>query len=177
MDELFQKITTEFSPILTERKVKKNQFLHLENKVCQELHLVQSGALRAFYHLDGKEVTAHFALEAGAVTAPDSFIFGKVSKYNIQALEDSTIQSVNRNDLEQYLDDHPHLERLARKFTEAFYIGLLERIDSLVFLSAKERYADLIQHHPSIIQRISLGHIASYLGITQETLSRVRGQS
>lgn len=176
MKELFQKIIEEFSTILNQNHFEKGTVLHQENKVCNTLFLVKSGVLRAYYFVDGKDVTAHFALEYNAITAPDSFIGRKRSRYTIEVLEDAEVFVVNHANLEVYLEDNPHLERLARKFTEAIYIELLERLEAMVFLSASEKYAKLIKNKPSIIQRVSLGHIASYLGITQETLSRVRRQ-
>jgi len=171
-----QEITENFAPVLIERNFRKGEIIHNAGKVCPHLFLVNSGILRAFYFKDGKDITAHFAFAHEAITAPDSFILEKPSKYNLEALEDSRVFCVNNNDLENYLAQHPHLEKLARKFTQAIYLELLERIESLVFLSARERYQNLFQRNPELVLGVNLGYIASYLGITQETLSRIRLQ-
>ncbi|HKK40624.1 MAG TPA: Crp/Fnr family transcriptional regulator [Cryomorphaceae bacterium] len=169
-------IAENFAPILVEKYFQKGETIHSADRVCPYLFLVNEGVLRAFYFKDGKDITAHFAFTGEAITAPDSFILEKPSKYHIEALEDSRVFCVNNADLENYLDDNPHLEKLTRKFTQAIYLELLERIESLVFLSAKERYELLLKRNRNLLLSVNLGHIASYLGITQETLSRIRAK-
>lgn len=176
MEELFQEILTHFSPILKLKRVEKGQLLLQANTISVELYLVRSGALRSFYYVEGKDVTAHFALDQGVVGAADSIIRKKRSRYNIEALENSEVFVLNYDHLAPFLDENPNLERLARQFTELIYMDLVERIEGMTFLSARERYAHLMARSPDITQRVSLGHIASFLGITQETLSRVRAK-
>lgn len=176
MKELFLEVLANFSPILTQKHFKKGKLLHKENTVCYDLYLVKAGVLRSFYYVDGKDVTSHFAMEYGVVGAADSIIKGKKSIYNIEALERSEVYVLDYLEMESFLDRNPNLERLARKFTQLIYINLVERLEGMTFLSAKDRYEKLIFRYPGITQKVSLGHIASYLGITQETLSRVRGQ-
>lgn len=176
MEELFQEVLTHFSPILKLNHFEKGRLLHQENKISTELYLVHSGALRSFYYVEGKDVTSHFALDYGVIGAADSIIRKKRSRYNIETLEHSEVFVLNYDDLESFLDENPKLERLARQFTQLIYIDLVERIEGMTFLSARERYAHLMARSPDITQRVSLGHIASYLGITQETLSRVRAK-
>lgn len=170
-------VLAQFAPVLTLQSYTKGEAVHTAGRVCHNLHLVQSGALRAFYFKEDKDITAHFAFSNEAITAPDSFIMGAPSKYHIEALEESSVYTVDRLELEKFLDEHPELERLARKFTEAIYLELLERIESLVFLSAAERYNTLLKRNPNLLLNVNLGHIASYLGITQETLSRIRAKA
>jgi len=176
MEGLFQEILTHFSPILKLNHFEKGQLLHQANKVSVELYLVHSGALRSFYYVEGKDVTSHFALDYGVVGPADSIIKRKRSRYNIEALENSSVFVLNYDDMESFLDENPMLERLARQFTQLLYMDLVERIEGMTFLSARERYLHLMARSPDITQRVSLGHIASYLGITQETLSRVRAK-
>lgn len=174
--QLFQEVRTQFSPILETRHFEKDKLLHEENKICYNIFLVESGALRSFYHADGRDVTAHFALEYGIVGAADSIIRGTSSRYNIETLEVSKVHVLDYTEMEAFLDERPQLERLARKFSQLLYIDLVERLEGMTFLSAKERYDHLIARYPTITQRVNLRHIASYMGITQETLSRVRGK-
>jgi len=174
--EIFQEVLRCFAPILKSNNFEKGKLLHQAGNISFDLYLVKSGALRSFYYVDGRDVTAHFALEYGVVGAADSIIRGKKSRYNIEVLEDSLVVLLNYQELESFLDQNPSLERLARKFTQMIYMDLVERMEGMTFLSAKDRYDHLTARYPDITQRVSLGHIASFLGITPETLSRVRGQ-
>ncbi|NQZ75195.1 MAG: Crp/Fnr family transcriptional regulator [Ekhidna sp.] len=139
-----------------------------------KIFLVKEGVLRSYYLADGKDITAHFAMEFGLIGAVDSIIKGKKSRYFIEALENSKVYCLNNSELETYLDNHPKLERIARQISQALYMDLVERLEGLSFLTAKEKYKHLLNRYPNIDQRVNLGHIASYLGISQETLSRVR---
>jgi CRP-like cAMP-binding protein len=174
--DLYQEISESFSPILNEKSYRKSEIIHLAGKVCQELYLVKEGILRAFYFKEDKDITAHFAFPREAITAPDSFILAKPSKYCLEALEDTTVLAVQREKLEQFLLENPEMERPTRQFTQAIYLDLLERLESMVFLSATERYELLMKRNPNLLLRVNLGLIASYLGITQETLSRIRAK-
>ncbi len=174
MSTLFQQVLTAFAPILTERGVGKHEQLHAAGSASRQLYLVRSGILRAYYLLDGRDITAHFAVAEECVTAPDSFLLGEGSKYYIEALQDTMAYVVQRNEMESYLLQHPECEKLARRFTESIYIDLLRRSESLIFLSAKQRYDNMLRERPDILELAPLGHIASYLNMTQETLSRVR---
>lgn len=165
-----------FGSIISTSDYVKNQVLHRDQTICNHLYFVKSGVVRTFYYKDGKDITAHIAVEQGAITAIDSFIQRKPSRYNIEVLEDATLMAVTHHDFEQFLLDNPQHERTARLFLEKIYIDLAERIEDVLFHSAHERYEKLVNQHPSIIQRVNLGHIASYLGMSQETLSRVRAQ-
>lgn len=169
-------ILEHFAPILREVKLSKAQLLHEAGKSCSKLYLVEDGILRAYYFKEDKDVTAHFAFEGESITAPDSFIRGGLSRYSLEALEDSRAWAVDQLELECFLAEKPHLEGLTRRFTQEVYLELLERLESLVFLSAQERYQQLLARQPQLIQKVNLGHIASYLGISRETLSRIRAK-
>jgi len=176
MQDLLQKIPHAFADILTLETYGKGSLLHRAGERCNTLFLVKTGALRSFYLVEGREVTAHFALEYGLVGAVDSIVKGKPSLYSIEALELSEVYRMDYTVMEAFLDRNPEQERLARQVTQLLYLDLVERLEGMTFLSAKARYKRLSERYPGITQRVSLGHIASYLGITQETLSRVRQQ-
>lgn len=177
MKAIIQKVLKDFSEVLSEEHYPKGYLLHRENTVCRHIYFVTKGAIRSFYLKDGKDITAHFALDLGVISAADSFIFNRPSRYNLEVLEDTSVFTMTRQQLESYLEEHPHYEHTARLFVEELYMDLVDRVEMLMFYSAQERYDALIRQNPDIIQRVSLGHIASYLGITQETLSRVRAAS
>lgn len=176
MRAFFEKVVTGFEPIATHQTFSKGALLHCAGKTSYDLFLVQSGTLRSFYYLEERDITAHFAMEYGIIGAADSIIRGTPSRYAIEALECSSIVVLDYRKLESFLDQNPQLERLARQVTQHLYIDIVERLEDRTFCSARERYNNLLKRHPNITQRASLGHIASYLGITQETLSRVRAQ-
>lgn len=170
LKELF----VDLQKIKTKKSLAKYHMLHREGSICNHLFIVEKGVVRSFYYKDGKDITAHFEIENGLITAIDSFIQRKSSRYNIELLEDSEIGFIAYEDIENLIIEKPHYEKYRRLQIEQNYIELAERIENLVFNTAKERYAKLISTHPSLLQRVNLNHIASFLGITQETLSRIR---
>lgn len=145
-----------------------------QGQICRRLYFVEHGALRGFYHLEEREVTHWFAFENDFVTSFHSFITGKPAVENIQLLEGSVLWSIGREELDKLLNAFPDVERLLRIAYETYYLRLEERYVNSQFTSAKERYANLLQRAPHIVERVALGQIASYLGISQETLSRIR---
>ena len=155
----------------------KGELLATEGKVCQHVYFLEKGCLRGYYNLDGKEVTYWFAFENNFVTSFFSFITRKPGIESIQVLEDCTLWAISYEDLQKLYDKHSDIERLGRIMHERYYVMLEERFVSNHFKEAKERYDNLMTNAPHILQRVPLGHVASYLGITQETLSRIRNKS
>lgn len=154
----------------------KNDFLVAEGKICRHLYFLQHGALRGFYNLDGKEVTHWFAFEDDFVTSFHSFITQEPSVENIQLLEGSILWGISKSNLDALMNQYHELERLVRIAYEKYYLRLEERFVNAHFKTATERYQNLLLQTPSLVSRVSLGHIASYLGISQETLSRIRSK-
>jgi CRP-like cAMP-binding protein len=155
----------------------KGSFLITEGKMCNHLYFLDQGSVRGFYNLDGKEVTYWFAFENNFVTSFFSFITRKPGMENIQAMEDSTLWAVAYDGLQNLYAKHPDMERLGRIVNERYYVMLEERFVSNHFKEARERYENLLANAPHILQRVPLGYVASYLGITQETLSRIRSKA
>lgn len=162
--------------ITTIHRFPKHHLLHQEGTICNHIYFIETGIARSYYHKDGKDITAHFAVENGGVTAIDSFIQRKKSRYNIEILEDAVVHSMTHYDIHALLDQNPTYEKFVRLFLEQIYIDLAERVEDLLFYNAKNRYDNLMLKNPSLFQRVNLGHIASYIGVTQETLSRIRAQ-
>ncbi|WKN41345.1 Crp/Fnr family transcriptional regulator [Tunicatimonas pelagia] len=170
----YSQIVADLQAIIQREHYPRKAILHRGQTVCDHLFFIESGVVRTFYYRDGKDITAHIATDYGAITAIDSFIQRKRSRYTIEVLEDSQLIKIHYYDLYQLLEKNPALERTIRIFLEHVYIDLAERIEGLLFHTARERYEHLLAQNPAIIQRVDLKHIASYLGISQETLSRVR---
>lgn len=169
-------LISDFRAITTTDTFPKHHLLHQEGNICNHLYFIEKGVARSYYHKEGKDITAHFAIENGGITAIDSFIQRKKSRYNLEILEDAIVHSLSHQDIQLLLDKNPPYEKFIRLFLEQIYVDLAERIEDLLFYNAKERYDNLILKNPNLFQRVNLGHIASYIGVTQETLSRIRSQ-
>ncbi len=162
---------------LKPKTLAKGDFLLKEGTVCHHLYFLETGCLRGFYNLDGKEITHWFGFENDFVTSFYSFITQKPSVENLQVLENSELWSISYESLMKLYDEFPEIERLGRMANEKYYIRLEERYVNFQFKTAAERYELLLEKMPHILQRVALGYVASYLGISQETLSRIRAKS
>jgi CRP-like cAMP-binding protein len=165
LQDCFEKIT-----------LPKNEFLLTEGKICRHLYFLEKGALRGFYNADGKEITHWFGFENDFFTSFHSFITHQPAVENIQLLEGSILWAISKETLHQLFNEYHEIERLMRIAYEKYYIRLEERFVNAQFKTAGERYENLLQQMPHIVERVPLGFIASYLGISQETLSRVRSK-
>lgn len=153
---------------------RKGSFYIKEGQTSSGLFIIEKGLVRMFYQKENKEINTLFAIENEVVTSSRTFFFELPAKENVQFLEDSIIYSISRNDLYELCDLYPEINTIERLATEAYSLALEDRIFSLQTLSATERYEELVRDNPQLLQRVSLGHIASYLGVTLETISRIR---
>ena len=160
--------------IAFEIKTPKNKHVQEIGQTCRTYYFVSSGLARIYYLKDGIDVTEYFAFENDMIIRAESLFTGKPSKKAIQAIEDTDLIGIPAAKLEALFDSHPEVERLFRKMMEMSYVAYVNRIESLQFHSADERYRQLLSDFPSLLERIPLKQIASYLGITQVSLSRIR---
>ncbi len=147
-----------------------------EDRYCRKLYFIQSGMARTFHYHDGKDVSTWFYDRGHFLTSWYGFLKQQPSLESIEVVEDLQALTITFERYNQLVEGHLDFERFTRRlmedqiaFLEYFYQGFM-------FLSAKEKYDQLLQHFPDITLRVKLGHIASFLGITQETLSRIRKQ-
>jgi len=169
-----EEVQKAISDITVRRDIAENTLLFRHGDVCKEFHFLEKGIARVFYYKDGKDVTAWFASEGQIVSAIDSLFTGQTSFYNIQLTEDSVLWSLQFDKIEPVFEAFPIVERLGRLMITQNYLLLDERMKLFAFCSAEERYEKLLVQIPDITQRVKLGFIASYLGISQEHLSRIR---
>lgn len=155
-------------------KIKKNQELQAIGHTCKNIYFINKGIARIYYYHDGMDITESFLFENNIIARVESLFTGKPSRKAIQVLEDSEIVVINATQLFDLYDTYPETERLFRKIFEAGYVDTVNRMESIQFHTAEERYTALLNEQPSLLQRVPLKHIASYLGITQVTLSRIR---
>lgn len=148
--------------------------VHHAQEVCTRSYFIEKGLLRTYFIKDDKEVSEYFSCEEEWTNSPRSFITRQPDMYYIDALEDTTVFSLKVNDLGYLFDHFPEMERYARLSMGAMFGHLMERITSMRFTTAKEKYDHFCEVYRGVSHRIPLGMVASYLGITQETLSRIR---
>ena len=176
----FSSLSTEAEQALQdcfeEQVIAKNEYLVREGNICRHLYFVEKGALRGYYKLDGKEITHWFGFAKDFVTSFHSFITQQPAVENIQLLEGSILWSISKDNLNILFKQFPEIDRLVRIAYEKYYIRLEERFVNAQFKTATELYENLLFQTPHIIEKVPLGYIASYLGISQETLSRIRGR-
>jgi len=166
----------ELEDLFTLRGFSKGDHLFKQGELCRHLFYIKKGLVRIYYYSDkGKEITLWFSVEDTLVTAIDSFYLNKPTRDYCEVLEDLVVYTITHAQLEKLLNNKKGAQT-------AFYImyevtlKMANLMESIRFHTAEERYISLISNYPAILQRVSLGHIASYLGITQETLSRIRGK-
>ncbi len=176
-DFLTEKEIASFTQKLSLKTFKKGEYLIKEGSYCNEICFVENGAARSFHYVDAKEVTNWFVFSNMPLTSYFSFVTQSPSKETIQFLEDTILHTINYNDLQLLYKEFHGIEKLGREIAEFYFIWQEERTLSLQSLSAKERYKKLLKQEAHLLQKVSLGQIASYLGITQESLSRIRKNS
>lgn len=171
--EEFEYAKTLFQP----KKLRKRRFLLEEGETCSYTIFVEKGLLRS-YTIDekGNEHILQFALEGWWSGDLFSFLTGETSEYNIEALEDSELLLITKESWDQLLHEVPAFERYFRILIQNNLIATQRRLMGTFSTTAEERYQKLLKEFPDIIQRVPLHMIASYLGVTRETLSRIRSQ-
>jgi CRP-like cAMP-binding protein len=157
------------------RSLAKNDFFVKEGDTSREVAFVKSGLFRS-YHLNskGEELTYCFTFPNNFLTAYSSFILEQSTIENLQALSKAELFVISKKEIEALSLQIPNLVYLLKSVAEYQYIGLEQRIFQLQRISAQDRYKELIENHPEFIQNIPLHYLASYLGITQRHLSRIR---
>ena len=155
-------------------ELKKGDYLSKEGEVCRMITIVQKGVLRSFYDKDGEQLTTYFNIEGSIATALRSFLKEVPALENIQALSHVQLISIQKSDLMRLYHEIPSWNKLARIVMERLYVSMEERSISLQYDTATERYLKFIDDYPHVINQVPLQYIASFIGITPETLSRIR---
>lgn len=145
-------------------------------EICRSVYYIEKGLARTFYLKDGKEVTDRFRAENSFTCSMSGYVTNTPDGRQIELLEDSVLWSLPYAQLEKLYDAYHEIERLGRYLITEEMVEMHRRLTELQFMPAQERYNNLLAANPWLLQRVSLGHISSYLGITQETLSRIRAK-
>lgn len=166
---------TYFTSLIKTRTIRKRQYLLQAGDVIRQEIFVNQGCLRS-YEVDdkGQEHIVQFAPEDYWTGDMYSFLTGEPATKHIDALEDTEVFLIEKGQLLVLFDKVPRFDRFYRLLLQKAYVSLERRISENMTLSAEERYDRFVQRYPSLEQRLTQKHIASYLGITPESLSRIR---
>ncbi|HJP63244.1 MAG TPA: Crp/Fnr family transcriptional regulator [Mucilaginibacter sp.] len=186
MDKFFQ-VTSQFTHLSTDAKealasiakkleLPKGHILVKENTVCNNLYFVEEGLTRTYYYKDGKDITDWISPENTFAVSILSLISRKPDRRIIELLEPCILYSFPYDKLEELYSKFHEIEKLGRLLISSGLVQLQQKFDDMHFTTAAQRYQTLMETNPSFLLRVPLGIIASYLGMTQETLSRIRSQ-
>jgi CRP-like cAMP-binding protein len=170
-DAELEEITSKFKSKL----VKKNNFLLREGDTCKDLVFVQKGCLRLYYVKDDIEISVWFAFAQSSAIEMDSFISEKPSAYFLQAIEDSEVLYLPKTELNKLYLHHPKMQVMMKNFWEDVILNLISRFTALQKDSAEKRYLDLL-NKPAYLETIPQKYLASFIGVTPTSLSRIRKQ-
>lgn len=161
--------------IITSKRIHKKEHFVEINKVCSKALFIDKGYFR-FFHIDsnGNEITSDFYFAPNFITSYTSFITGEPSFVYVQAMIDMEVLEFQKNDLYELYLRYPNIERLGRLIAESVAITSEKHLFLLLNQTAEVRYKKLLERNPEYVNTIPLQYIASYLGITKETLSRMR---
>ena len=158
------------------RVYQKNELIFTEGKISNEIYFVTKGCVRLFYNVDGMDKTAFFYTEGKFICAGESYTFNIPALENYQAVEQTELYIFTKSKIEVLLQAAPKFEIIARIATENELITCQKVIASFVTKSAEERYLDLLNTQGELFQRVPQQYIASFLGVSPETLSRIKSR-
>lgn len=160
---------------LTPKKLRKKQYLLQEGDVCKTIAFIEKGALREYSVDDsGNEHIIQFGLEGWTISDLYSFLTGEPATYNIDAIEDAELILISKSAHEELLQKVPKYETFTRLNITGAYLAMQKRLTSIISSTVEERYANFTALYPNIVQRVPQHMVASYIGLTPETLSRIR---
>lgn len=170
-DKEFDETVTVFQA----QTLQKGDFFVKQGKVCRQIAFINKGILRTFYLNDkAEETTSCFCTENSLTTSYKSFILQQPSTLSIQALEDTELLVINFENLQKLYSTSIVWQNIGRAFAEREYIVMEQYASVLNNETAKEKYLRLLKEQPTVLQKATIEDIASYLGITRRTLSRIR---
>ncbi len=161
-------------PLIEIRKLKKNEYFVREGEIARYISFTQEGYLRVLYNHDGDEITRDISPLHTFVTALPSYVSQTPSFEIIQAITDCELFVIYRDNLEALYDRYNNWQRVGRRVMEEMFVQTQSRIYAFITQPAEVRYKEMMKQFPDIFQHVPLQYIASYLGITSQSLSRLR---
>lgn len=172
--ELSESEWTAFAGKLQLKTFKKGEYLIREGQIENAIYFINKGSTRNYFLKDGKEFTVDFQFQGDFVTAYYSFITREPSSIFIEWLEDAEVVVIPHQALIQFYKEYHSGEKIGRLMAEFQYVKRLRKEMDFLSYTAEERYVQLMEKNPQLIQQISVKHLSSYLGIQPESLSRIR---
>jgi CRP-like cAMP-binding protein len=165
-------IASKFKPL----EMEKGDYFLKQGRYCDRLAFITSGLMRISREVDGKEVTQWVSSPGYFVTDLASFVFQSPGRWNIQALTDCTLYSIDRDTYQNLGKEIPKWQELDKLFVAKCFVMLEERIFSHLYMTAEERFQRLLAESPELFNQVPLQYLASMIGMTPETLSRMRNK-
>lgn len=163
--------------IAVSRKLKKGEVVLNKGEICRSFYLVEQGYLRTWYDKDGVPINMNFTFEGEFATNLKSFRDRQPSEISIEAGEDASVWVFNLNSVTEKFGERPQILRFIRRLAMRLLLTSEEHSDLFKIYTPTERYRYIEKNNPRLLQRISLSQLATYLGVTRETLSRIRGKN
>jgi len=160
--------------MFTEAQLKKGEYFTQIDKQCQQLSFIRSGHLRVFAYKEGKDITQWISSQGEFVTDLASMVFKTPSRWNIQALTDCQLYSISKEKYDQIGKVVPQWDQMEKLFLAKCFLTLEDRVYSFLSMSAEQRYLQLFERKRDLFNETPLHYLASMLGMTPETLSRIR---
>jgi CRP-like cAMP-binding protein len=161
---------------LKEKKLARKDYLLKAGQICGSIYFVEKGLLRSYYVSDGREISSGFMKEGDVCISAESFFTQKHSRENIQALEDSIVSSISYEELQRIYRDYKEFEKIGRILTEKCYLLSVQRMSGMWMQKSETRFRWLSKYFPDLLQRVPAKYLASYLGMTEVTLSAIKGK-
>lgn len=165
-----------FKHLFNRLEVPAKTTLLQEGEISKTMFFIEKGCLRTWINNDGVDITTQFFFEGDRVSSIESFMTDQPSLYGIESLEPCILQTISQKDFQNVLADLPEIKEEMHKHLLRRFLNSQKTFYSYLKNNPQKRYAELIEEHPHIIQRIPQHYIASYLGITPVSLSRIRNR-
>ncbi|MBE4948259.1 Crp/Fnr family transcriptional regulator [Chryseobacterium culicis] len=172
--ELESEAKVDLASRLFNKEYGKGELILEAGNTCSRIYFVETGLVKTFFHNGNREFIMRFFSEGNMFTVLDSFVTRTPSAYSIMTLEQTNITYLNYSDLEELCNRYHTMETFYRKLLSMAAVNMMERIGGTLEEKAQVAYHTFVKEHGKLLQRISLADLASYLGITQVSLSRIR---
>jgi CRP-like cAMP-binding protein len=156
------------------QNLSKNEYFIKAGERSKKVGFIINGLVRLYHLKDGEEYNIVFKHELQMVSSFESIILNQPSSYNLEALEDTILMTYNYDEMETIFSQNPRLERFGRYFIQQELAQAVKIFEKHLFYSPEERYLKFIEENPDLMNRVSLKHLSSFLGITPVSLSRIR---
>jgi CRP-like cAMP-binding protein len=164
------------TPIAMEVSYPKGFCVLESGKIEKDIFFIKKGIVRAYTSVDGKEITFWVGKEGATLVSMKGYVNNEPGYETMELMEDSVLYVLERKKLKELFSEDLHIANWGRRYAEMELLATEERLISMLSAIASERYKELLEKEPDLLQRLPLGNIATYLGITQASLSRIRAQ-